>query len=144
MTDVFPSTHWNDLALGITAPPRSGEPLKVEDFVRYQGASGDFNPIHYDTSFAQAAGYQGPFAVGMLAAGVLATYVTDWLGPRNVREFDVRFSRQAWPGDVLTYHAKIVGRREEKGQRFVDLALSCLLQTGDPHLTGSAIFVVPG
>jgi acyl dehydratase len=55
----------------------------------------------------------------------------------------VRFAQQAWPGDVLTYSARVVGRREADGQRFVDLELRCVRQNGDAHLTGTATFVVP-
>ncbi|MBL7490514.1 hypothetical protein I6A60_24905 [Frankia sp. AgB1.9] len=134
---------WDDLQVGTQQPPRVERPLTVTDFVRYQGASGDLNPIHHDTAFATAAGYPGPFAVGMRQAGVLATYVTDWLGPRNVRAFGVRFARQAWPGDVLTYSAEVVARREVDGQRLVDVALRCARQNGEEHLTGTATFVVP-
>jgi acyl dehydratase len=136
-------TTWEELQVGAAAPPLIIPPLKVQDFVRYQGASGDLNPIHYDTVFAQAAGYPGPFAVGMFAAGVLGTYVTDWLGPRNVRRFGVRFSQQAWPGDVLTFRGQVKERRETEGQRYVELDLQCLRQTGDVHLSGTATFLIP-
>ena len=68
------------------------------------------NPIHHDTEFAKGAGFPGPFAVGMLQAGVLATYVTDWLGAASVRRFKVQFREQAWPGDVLTYAGTVVAQ----------------------------------
>ena len=51
--------------------PREYGPLTRTDFVRYQGASGDFNPIHHDDEFAQSAGYPTVFSVGMLQAGIL-------------------------------------------------------------------------
>ena len=85
-------------------------PLTVTDFVRYQGASGDMNPIHHDTEFAQKAGFPKPFAVGMRQAGVLASWATDWLGPANVRRFKVQWREQAWPGDVLTYSGAVIGQ----------------------------------
>jgi acyl dehydratase len=133
--------EWSELAVGTENTPRTDAPLTVTDFVRYQGASGDMNPIHHDTAFAQAAGYPGPFAVGMLQAGRMATYVTDWLGARNVRRFAVRFKEQAWPGDVLTYTGTVVARDEQA--RTVELELACTRQTGGVHLTGTATFVVP-
>jgi acyl dehydratase len=136
-------TSWDDLTPGTSAEPRSDEPLTVTDFVRYQGASGDMNPIHHDTAFAQKAGYASPFAVGMLAAGRAATYLTDWLGPENVRTFGVRFKEQAWPGDVLTYAAQVIAQREEGGERLVDLELTCTRQTGGDHLTAWATVAVP-
>ena len=60
---------WDTLTEGSEREPLVDDPLTVTDFVRYQGASGDMNPIHHDTAFARQAGYPGPFAVGMLQAG---------------------------------------------------------------------------
>lgn len=126
--------------VGVEHEPFIDSPLTVTDFVRYQGASGDMNPIHHDTEFAKAAGYPGPFAVGMLQAGVLSTYATDWLGAGNLRRFKVQFREQAWPGDVLTYSGKVVGTREEGGERLIDVELACTRQTGGVHLKGWATF----
>jgi len=129
---------WDELEVGTENPPFSDKPLTVTDFVRYQGASGDMNPIHHDTEFAKGAGFPGPFAVGMLQAGVLATYVTDWLGAAAVRRFKVQFREQAWPGDVLTYTGTVVAKREEEGARLVDLELAVTRQSGGTHLKGWA------
>jgi acyl dehydratase len=118
-------------------------PLTRTDFVRYQGASGDLNPIHHDEEFARAAGFPTVFAVGMLQAGILGTYVTDWLGAANLRRFTVQFREQAWPGDVLTYTATVSALREEAGHQLVDLALLVTRQTGGAHLRGEATFVLP-
>ncbi len=86
---------WDDVEVGMTHTPFVDKPLTITDFVRYQGASGDMNPIHHDTEFAKGAGFPTPFAVGMLQAGVLATYVTDWLDAASVRRFKVQFREQA-------------------------------------------------
>ena len=136
-------TSWNELEVGTEGPTREDRPLTITDFVRYQGASGDMNPIHHDTEFAQKAGFPKPFAVGMLQAGVLATWATDWLGATNVRRFKVQWREQAWPGDVLTYSGKVVDRREDDGQRLVHLEMAVTRQTGGTHLKGWATFVVP-
>jgi acyl dehydratase len=117
--------------------------LTVTDFVRYQGASGDMNPIHHDTEFARKAGYSGPFAVGMRQAGVLASLATDWLGPENIRRFRVQFHEQAWPGDVITYSGTVTDVREEGQVRLVDLALAATRQTGGIHVRGWATFEIP-
>jgi acyl dehydratase len=79
----------------------------------------------------------------MLQAGVLATWATDWLGPANVRRFKVQWREQAWPGDVLTYSGVVVDKREEDGQRLVDVEMAVNRQTGGTHLKGWATFVVP-
>jgi acyl dehydratase len=135
-------TAWDDLKVGAAAEPRTDKPLTVTDFVRYQGAAGDFNPIHHDSTMAKKAGYDTVFAVGMLGAGRLATLVTDWLGPRNLRNFAVRFKEQAWPGDELTYTAVVTDRREEGGERLLDLELACTRQTGGVHLQGRATVAI--
>jgi acyl dehydratase len=101
------------------------------------------NPIHHDPAFAAKAGYPSPFAVGMLQAGILATYATDWLGAANIRRFKVQFREQAWPGDQLTYAGTVTDIREEDGQQLVDVELTCTRQTGGTHLRGWATFVVP-
>jgi acyl dehydratase len=130
------------LTVGASRAPFVDGPLTVTDFVRYQGSSGDMNPIHHDAAFAHQAGYPQPFAVGMRQAGVLASYVTDWLGPENVRWFKVQFREQAWPGDVLTYTGTIVKRREDNSAHVVDVELWCTRQTGGVHLKGWATFVM--
>ena len=118
-------------------------PVTRTDFVRYQGASGDMNPIHHDEEYAKAAGFPTPFSVGMFQAGVLATWATDWLGPENVRRFKVRFKEQVWPGDTLTCSGSIDREYEEAGERKVDLDLVCTRQTGGVAIQGWATFVLP-
>lgn len=135
------SIAWDELEIGASGGNLTDGPLTVTDFVRYQGASGDMNPIHHDTEFAKKAGYPAPFAVGMRQAGLLATYATDWLGAREVRKFGVQFREQAWPGDELVYTGTVTGKRVEDGQRFVDVELSVVRQTGGVHLKGWATFL---
>jgi acyl dehydratase len=132
------AVKWEDVEVGASHTPFVDQPLTVTDFVRYQGASGDMNPIHHDSEFAKGAGFPTPFAVGMLQAGVLGTYVTDWFGAASVRRFKVQFREQAWPGDVITYEGTVVATREVDGEHLVDLELSATRQTGGTHLKGWA------
>ena len=77
-------------------------PITRTDIVRYAGASGDFNPIHHDEGFATSAGFPSVFSIGMLQAGILGAWATDWLGADHIRRLTVRFREQVWPDDVLT------------------------------------------
>lgn len=117
-------------------------PQTRTDFVRYQGASGDMNPIHHDEGYAKAAGYPSPFSVGMLQAGLLGTFATDWLGADNVRSFRVRFKEPVWPDDVLTCEGRILREYEHGGELKVDVELDCTRQTGGIAATAWATFVV--
>ena len=130
------------VAVGTELPERSFGPVGLTDFVRYQGASGDFNPIHHDPAFAQSAGYPGPFGVGMLSAGYMGTYLTDMYGADLVRRLAIQFREQVWPGDVLTAQASVTGVTEHEGERHVQLDIKLLRQTGGAAILGSAEFAI--
>ena len=110
-------------------------------FVRYAGASGDFNPMHHDDTIATQVGNPSVFGHGMLSMGLAARVVKDWFGPEAVRVLKVRFAKQVWPGDVLTCVATVTGTRDENGVTLVDLDLSVTNQNGDRAITGSATAV---
>lgn len=130
---------------GSTAPAREFGPLTRQMFVRYSGASGDLNPMHYDDTMARAAGHPSVFSQGMHQSALLATFATDWLGPENLRRFQVRFREQVWPDDVLTCTGEVDGVAEqEDGSRLVTVRLSCTRQTGAVAISGSADFLLPG
>lgn len=135
--------RWEDLAEGVTHAERSLAPLTRTDFVRYQGASGDMNPVHHDETFARQAGYEAPLGVGMFHAGVMATWACDWLGPVNVRGFKVRWKAPVWPGDVLTIAGSVARRFEENGERRVEVAIACTTQAGSVAAQATAVFVCP-
>jgi hypothetical protein len=60
-----------------------------------------------------------------------------------VRRHKALFREQAWPGDVLTYTGTVVAKREETGQRLVDLELAATRQTGGVHVQAWATYAVP-
>src|SRR5690606_4915186 len=69
--------------------------LTRDTLVRYAGASGDFNPIHYRDDVAQSVGLPGVLAHGMLTMGVAVQPVVEWLGGDSGRilDYQVRFTR---------------------------------------------------
>ena len=135
---------WDELQEGTKAPRREYGALTRTDFVRYQGASGDMNPIHHDEEFAKSAGFPSVFSVGMLQAGILGTYCTEWLGAENVRRFAVQFREQVWPGDHLRFTATVVRKYEDAGERKVDLELlATRVESGGAAIKGEATFAVP-
>jgi len=133
-----------DIAPGSTGPTRTFGPLTRQMFVRYSGASGDLNPMHYDDTMARAAGNPSVFSQGMHQSALLATYATDWLGAENVRRFAVRFREQVWPDDVLTCTGVVteVVRLDDDTRR-VTVDLTCTRQTGGVAISGSADFDLP-
>ena len=131
------------LRVGMQAPTREFGPLTRQMFVRYAGASGDLNPMHYDDQLAQSAGYPSVFAQGMFSAALLAGFATDWLGAGNVRRFGVRFREQVWPGDRLTCSGIVTAVSAESDGERVSVELTATRQTGGVAITGTADFLIP-
>lgn len=74
--------------------------LTRADLVRYAGASGDFNVIHWNERTAKAVGLPNVIAHGMLTMATAGRVVTDWVGdPGRVVSYGVRFSRPVVVGD---------------------------------------------
>jgi acyl dehydratase len=79
--------------VGTVVPERQFQVTRT-DLVRFAGASGDFNPIHWSDRVAGAVGLPGVIAHGMLTMALAARLLTDWTGdPAAVVEYGVRFAR---------------------------------------------------
>jgi acyl dehydratase len=102
--------------------------LTRDTLVRYAGASGDFNPIHYRDDIASSVGLAGVLAHGMLTMGFAVQPVVDWLGGDSgkVLDYQVRFTRpvlvDAEAGADVTVVAK-VGVIDDDGAR-IDLTVT--------------------
>ena len=134
-------TQAADIKVGDAAPPLVVENLTRTHFVKYAGASGDFNPMHHDDTIAAQVGNPSVFGHGMLTAGLMARVVKDWFGPEAMRKFSVRFAKQVWPGETLTFTAVVTGTRREDGVDLVDLELSATNADGEEKLAGTATAV---
>jgi acyl dehydratase len=82
-----------DVAVGSSLPERVFAVTRA-DLVRYAGASGDFNPIHWNQRVATGVGLPDVIAHGMFTMALAGRVVTDWTGdPGALVEYQVRFSR---------------------------------------------------
>ena len=127
-----------ELKVGDAAPPLVIENLTRTHFVKYAGASGDFNPMHHDDTIAAQVGNPSVFGHGMLSAGLMARVVKDWFGPEAMRKFNVRFAKQVWPGERLTFTAVVTGVKDDGDEGLVDLELSAKNADGEEKLAGTA------
>ena len=86
------SPSYDDLQAGTEIAPRQYTVTRA-DLVRYCGASGDFNVIHWNERIAKAVGLPDVIAHGMLTMALAGRFLTEWAGdPGAVAEFGVRFS----------------------------------------------------
>ncbi|NEK86276.1 MaoC family dehydratase [Blastococcus saxobsidens] len=99
------------------------------DLVRYAGASGDFNPIHWNERVATAVGLPGVIAHGMFTMALAGRAVTGWTGnPSALAEFQVRFGRPVVvpdddEGAELTVRGKVAALLDD-GRARVDLTVT--------------------
>jgi acyl dehydratase len=102
--------------------------------VRYAGASGDFNPIHYRDDVAAAVGLPGVLAHGMLTMGFAVQPVVDWAGdPARIVDYQVRFTRPVpvdpTDGAVVTVVAKVGAIDTDARVARIDLTVTLNEQT---------------
>jgi acyl dehydratase len=139
---------FNSIKVGDAPAPLVCGPLTRTQFVRYAGASHDFNPNHHDEVYAQANGNKAVFGMGMLVGGFCARLLTDWLGDGSLRRLRIRFASRFWPGDVLTCMAWVAAKREVdgeggKGMGLVDCEFSAVNQAGEVIIRGDATAALP-
>ena len=129
---------FGDVQIGDELPPYVHERVTRTDLVKYAGASGDYNPMHHDEGIAKQAGMPSVFAHGMFSMGLLSNVLVDWSGPASIRSFDVQFRAITWPDDRVTCTGKVAGKREENGEKLVDLELACETKPGTRTIIGRA------
>ncbi|MCQ8773200.1 MaoC family dehydratase [Streptomyces telluris] len=119
---------YDEVEIGTELPARSF-PVTRADLVRYAGASGDFNPIHWNERFAKEVGLPDVIAHGMFTMAEAGRVVTDWAGdPGAVAEYGVRFTRPVVvpnddKGAVIEVTAKVAAKDDEHRTVRVDLVV---------------------
>jgi acyl dehydratase len=117
-----------DVEVGTELPERTFAVTRA-DLVRYAGASGDFNPIHWNQRVATSVGLPDVIAHGMFTMALTGRAVTDWTGdPGTLVEYQVRFGRPVVvPDDDAGAEVTVRGRVAallEDGRVRVDLTVT--------------------
>ncbi|GAQ61050.1 MaoC family dehydratase [Streptomyces scabiei] len=116
---------YDDVEVGTELPPQTFGVTRAT-LVRYAGASGDFNPIHWNERFAKEVGLPDVIAHGMFTMAEAIRVVTDWTGdPGAVVEYGVRFTKPVVvpdddEGATIEVSAKIGAKLDDNTVR-VDL-----------------------
>ncbi|WP_330346451.1 MaoC family dehydratase [Streptomyces longwoodensis] len=119
---------YDDVEVGTELPARTF-PVTRDTLVRYAGASGDFNPIHWNERFAREVGLPDVIAHGMFTMAEAIRVVTDWTGdPGAVVEYGVRFTRPVVvpdddKGAVIEVTGKVAAKLDDHTVR-VDLTVT--------------------
>ncbi|MHC8608677.1 MaoC family dehydratase [Paenarthrobacter ureafaciens] len=121
-----------DLAVGQEIGNRTIEVTR-QDLVKYAGASGDFNPIHWNEAFATSVELPGVIAHGMFTMGAAVQLVSDWAGdPAAVVDYQTRFTKPVLvtdttgtdePGAVIEVTGVVGALDGEAGTARIDLTV---------------------
>jgi len=140
------STLWDGRNIGDVLVEDYVE-LSRDSLVRYAGASGDFNPIHYRDDVAMSVGLEGVLAHGMLTMGLAVAPVTVWLGDRGVvSSYQVRFTKPVYvpaEGAVTVAVSVSLAKIDEPTAGSATLALSVINQDGTTVLGKAFVVVSP-
>jgi len=110
---------FEDLKVGDAAPPLVIEDISRTHFVRYAGASGDFNPIHIDEEFAKQVGLPGRILHGLYTMAQVARAQTDAAGgPEKLKRLAVQFRGMGLPEQEITVSGTV--REARDGVAVVD------------------------
>ena len=140
------STLWEGRDIGDVLVEDSVE-LSRDSLVRYAGASGDFNPIHYRDDVAKSVGLEGVLAHGMVTMGLAVAPVTAWLGDRGfVSSYQVRFTKPVYvpaEGGVTVAVSVSLAKVDEPLAGSATLALSVTTPDGTTVLGKAFVVVSP-
>jgi acyl dehydratase len=136
------SPAYDDVDVGTELPSRSF-PIRRADLVRYAGASGDFNPIHWNERVARSVGLPDVIAHGMLTMATAIRVVTDWAGDSaSLVDYGVRFTKPVVvPDDGVGAEIAVAARVIEKlpdNQVAIEIQAVC----GEQKVLGRARAVV--
>ncbi len=114
--------------------------ISQEKINLYAEASGDFNPVHIDETFARQTPFGGTIAHGMLCLAYISEMMTMAFGQNwaSGGKLSVRFKAPARPGDTLTTEGRVVSSVNKEGALYADCSLSIHNQRGETVLVGEA------
>jgi acyl dehydratase len=140
------ATLWEGHDIGDAIVKDSVE-ITRDSLVRYAGASGDFNPIHYRDDIARSVGLEGVLAHGMLTMGLAGAPVTAWLGDRGfVSSYQVRFTKPVYvpaKGSVKVSVSVALAKIDEPTEGSATLALAVTTEDGTTVLGKAFVVVSP-
>jgi acyl dehydratase len=146
--------YWEDVDVGTEMPPLPKVATSLM-LVKWAGASGDFNPHHYETEFAMTQGTGGVIVHGLLKHAWLIQFVTNWMGDEGTLkkfscqyrglDFPRKMKTMNEPVDGETWHCKgkVVKKYEDGDQHCIDLEIGLENGKGQVTTPGTATVELP-
>ncbi|MDG7041825.1 MAG: hypothetical protein JRN22_02100 [Nitrososphaerota archaeon] len=146
--------YWEDLEVGNEMPPLPKIATSLM-LVKWAGASGDFNPHHYETEFAMTQGTGGVIVHGLLKHAWLIQFVTNWMGDEGtLKKFSCQYRGLDFPRKMKTMNepvdgetwyckGKIVKKYADGDDNCVDLEIGLENGKGQVTTPGTATVALP-
>ncbi len=131
--------YFESVRVGDELPALAKAPVDRVQLSRYAGASGDFNPVHIDETFAKGVGMPSVYAPGMLVMGFLGQLISDWARGGQLRRFTVKFIKIVWPADTVVCKGRVTDRHGADGRYYVEMDLWAENQKGELVMRGQAL-----
>ena len=128
--------------IGEFLPELKLEPVSRTNLALYAGASGDHNPLHIDTDYANQIGLPDVIAHGMLIMGYLGRVLTNNFSQGQIIEYSVQFCSITNIGDELTCSAKVVKNFTNGTRKDLKLELTVMNQHDDLKLKGYSLIKI--
>jgi len=138
---VLPNVDPGTVSVGDSRSDVPVESAERKHFIKYAGASGDFNEIHYDEPHATDAGYPSVIGQGMFVAGLLSHFAANWLGVEHVRAFETRFENPLFPGARIELEGTVASVDRSDRETTVDVDLTASTGGDETLVIGSATAV---
>lgn len=145
---------WDDVTVGDDLPPLT-KIASTQTLVKWAGASGDFNPLHFEDTFAASQGMGKPIIHGQLKRAWLVQLVSDWIGREGaLRKLSCQHRAVDYPrlmktvlepqdGDTLLCKGKVTARRTEGAVHYIDCDIWVENGKGEATTRGSATVILP-
>lgn len=147
--------NWEEVQVGDEIPPLS-KIATTQMLVKWAGATGDFNPIHYDYSFAASQGLSMPIIYGELKRAWLVQLLTNWMGEEGtIKRLSCRFRAMDYPrkmktitepqdGDTWWCKGRVTKKQVKDGEHHVDCNIWVENNRGEISINGRATITLPG
>lgn len=146
--------YWDDTEEGVEITPLN-KVATTQMLVRWAGASGDFNPLHYDLHFTETAGIGRPIVHGALKRQWLIQLVTDWMGDRGtLKKFSCRYRTVDYPrpmktmtepeeGETWVCRGQVTRKYAEGNEHIVECRIWLENGSGETTTSGKATVMLP-
>ena len=146
--------YWEDIEVGTEITPLA-KIATTQMLVRWAGASGDFNPLHYDSVYVASAGLGQVIVHGALKRQWLVQLMTDWIGEQGfLKKFSCQYGAMDYPqhmksisepqdGETWYCRGKVTKKYIEGSQHLVDCKISLENGRGEITTSGKATIILP-